>query len=57
MSTKKDDGVGGGENKEGGKGGEGDTGGKGLTMKEKGVSHVHYTNASPLNINLPNINV
>ena len=58
MSTKKDDGVGGGENKEGGKGkGEGDTGGKGLTMKEKGVSHVHYTNISPLNINLPNINV
>ena len=36
MSTKKDDGVGGGENKEGGKGkGEGDTGGKGGNNERK----------------------
>ena len=37
MSPKKDDGVGGGENKEGGKGkGEGDTGGKEVNDERKG---------------------
>ena len=46
---------GGPEKEEGGNGRE--EGRVAAIMHKKGVSHVNYTNASPLHINLPNIHI